>query len=93
MSSCVDTTGSYECHCLAGFTELGEKCYDVDECAASIHTCDKNAACINTKGKVPNKSFTLCYTLRITFSANIPKKILYSYKIMIADILIDKQPL
>ncbi|XP_064619862.1 fibrillin-2-like isoform X2 [Lineus longissimus] len=47
---CLNTMGSYRCICDAGYQpdRDGTACIDVDECTASINTCEKT--CQNTQG-------------------------------------------
>ncbi|KAJ8038780.1 Mucin-like protein [Holothuria leucospilota] len=48
---CINTHGSYECRCNAGFTSNGTDCLDIDECNTGNATqCSENANCENTYG-------------------------------------------
>ncbi len=53
-ATCVNTVGSYECSCPAGYAApaTGGTCADVDECADGTHDCDLDPAalCTNTVG-------------------------------------------
>ncbi|KAI4888917.1 hypothetical protein NFI96_005924 [Prochilodus magdalenae] len=43
---CVNTLGSFECHCMSGFRRERDICEDDDECASG--PCDHS--CVNTQG-------------------------------------------
>uniref|UniRef100_A0A4W5LJC8 Fibrillin 2b n=1 Tax=Hucho hucho TaxID=62062 RepID=A0A4W5LJC8_9TELE len=47
---CINTIGSYRCHCNVGYTTdfTGTSCIDMDECSASPKPC--NFLCKNTEG-------------------------------------------
>ena len=48
---CMNTDGSYLCHCHHGFELTENVCQDIDECLNSnIHSCDTNEKCDNTIG-------------------------------------------
>eukprot|EP01134_Creolimax_fragrantissima_P000184 CFRG0184T1 len=47
-ADCLNTEGSYNCICNAGFSGNGLECTDIDECTQN--PCDSNAACVNTAG-------------------------------------------
>ena len=50
-SDCINTIGSFECHCLLGFTGNGNgTCTDIDECNDLDDICDQHASCTNTIG-------------------------------------------
>ena len=55
-NQCVNTAGSYECACVAGYAgvQLDDRlqCADIDECelGAETHGCGIDAACANTLG-------------------------------------------
>ena len=55
-NQCVNTAGSYECVCDAGYAgvQLDDRlqCADIDECelGAEVHGCGIDAACANTLG-------------------------------------------
>eukprot|EP00916_Digyalum_oweni_P012001 GHVL01019880.1.p1 GENE.GHVL01019880.1~~GHVL01019880.1.p1 ORF type:complete len:825 (-),score=157.52 GHVL01019880.1:38-2512(-) len=49
-SKCINTTGSYICKCIAGYSQVKSDCIDLDECALSLDTCGANSECINTEG-------------------------------------------
>ncbi|XP_041088505.1 uromodulin-like 1 [Polyodon spathula] len=54
-ASCVNTWGSYSCHCRDTFTDInpsrpGRSCHDIDECESGNTTCNMNASCQNTIG-------------------------------------------
>lgn len=49
-ATCINTPGSYECRCPAGFSgKPREKCTDVNECGLAS-TCGENAKCMNVPG-------------------------------------------
>ena len=50
-ADCIDTEGSFECHCIDGWTGDGINCYDVDECNSANHTCTDDETCQNIEGK------------------------------------------
>ncbi|XP_066562195.1 thrombomodulin-like [Amia ocellicauda] len=43
---CVNTIGSFQCNCTAGFKKSDDKCTDINEC--SNNPCDQE--CVNTPG-------------------------------------------
>jgi hypothetical protein len=50
---CINSVGSYSCHCPIGFSGDGRSCRDIDECQMGISNCSSphsNAFCINTIG-------------------------------------------
>eukprot|EP01094_Clydonella_sp_ATCC50884_P023566 TRINITY_DN5694_c0_g1_i1.p1 TRINITY_DN5694_c0_g1~~TRINITY_DN5694_c0_g1_i1.p1 ORF type:complete len:773 (+),score=272.60 TRINITY_DN5694_c0_g1_i1:182-2500(+) len=48
---CINTIGSYECDCKAGFRGPGRMCVDVNECEEGLDTCPlKTSHCKNTEG-------------------------------------------
>lgn len=47
---CVNTHGSYDCHCRPGYFLNESSCMNVDECVAEVHDCDPNAECIDNYG-------------------------------------------
>ena len=47
-AACINTKGTYECNCNAGYEGPGVTCEDVDECSAIVGLCDLNAVCDNT---------------------------------------------
>ena len=53
-SICVNTRGSYQCVCNAGFSkaEDGDKCDDIDECLLTKDICENDiyTECINGPG-------------------------------------------
>ncbi|XP_068736624.1 protein kinase C-binding protein NELL2-like [Montipora capricornis] len=49
-AECINTNGSYNCSCKAGFVGDGRNCSDIDECLAGNHTCSSDATCITTNG-------------------------------------------
>lgn len=50
-TQCVNTLGSYECQCLAGYVRRDNlTCSEHDECATGLHGCHDNASCHNTPG-------------------------------------------
>jgi len=49
--TCVNTPGSYECACDAGYELNGNgQCVNIDECANGTDTCSTNATCTDTVG-------------------------------------------
>ncbi|WAR07512.1 MLP-like protein [Mya arenaria] len=47
---CVNTLGSFLCHCHSGFVRTEDRCDDINECLdASLNTCEQ--ACHNTGGE------------------------------------------
>ena len=60
--SCINLTPGYRCAgCPPGYSgnapsgigleeaqNSTQKCVDIDECALKMHSCDPNAACVNT---------------------------------------------
>ncbi|XP_053259776.1 pro-epidermal growth factor isoform X1 [Podarcis raffonei] len=50
-AQCILNEDGTTCQCQAGFVMEGQLCYDVDECAFDMDTCDRNlSTCINTEG-------------------------------------------
>ncbi|XP_068706697.1 uromodulin-like [Montipora foliosa] len=49
-ANCINTNGSYNCSCKAGFVGDGRNCSEIDECLVGNHTCTSDAECINTNG-------------------------------------------
>ncbi|CAI7992988.1 Pro-epidermal growth factor [Geodia barretti] len=49
-ADCINTVGSYSCHCKPGYGGDGTNCSDVDECSVRSHDCSKNAECLNIEG-------------------------------------------
>ena len=50
-STCMNTIGSFQCQCVAGFSGDGVTCMDIDECANSaLFNCHLFSACNNTLG-------------------------------------------
>ena len=47
-ASCLNSKGSYTCHCNDGYNGDGVTCIDVDECSG-VNTCSDNSSCKNTK--------------------------------------------
>ncbi|XP_071100961.1 uncharacterized protein [Haliotis cracherodii] len=50
QQTCVDTPGSYQCRCPAGFRKQGLECIDINECEAMSSPCQSNFLCLNTAG-------------------------------------------
>ncbi|XP_046357676.2 uncharacterized protein LOC124135985 [Haliotis rufescens] len=50
QQTCVDTPGSYQCRCPAGFRKQGLECIDINECEAMTSPCQSNFLCLNTAG-------------------------------------------
>ncbi|KAF6210291.1 hypothetical protein GE061_013395 [Apolygus lucorum] len=50
--ACMNTPGSFECHCNRGFSYDidGHQCFDENECLRSPSPCRGNAQCVNTQG-------------------------------------------
>ncbi|XP_042638698.1 adhesion G protein-coupled receptor E1 [Orycteropus afer afer] len=48
-SACVNSVGSYSCHCHDGFILKNSTCEDINECL-NINACPENSACINSVG-------------------------------------------
>lgn len=49
-ATCVNTQGSFECVCPAGFTGDPQRaCSDINECGLTT-TCSANAKCLNVPG-------------------------------------------
>ncbi|XP_060063967.1 sushi, von Willebrand factor type A, EGF and pentraxin domain-containing protein 1-like [Ylistrum balloti] len=46
--NCINTMGSYMCHCKAGYQENGTFCQDIDECATNSSNCSQD--CENFAG-------------------------------------------
>ncbi|KAH9487820.1 hypothetical protein Btru_068337 [Bulinus truncatus] len=46
--SCINTVGSFQCNCSAGYTSLGSACQDVNECERN--PCKLNETCVNNNG-------------------------------------------
>uniref|UniRef100_A0A0G4I061 EGF-like domain-containing protein n=1 Tax=Chromera velia CCMP2878 TaxID=1169474 RepID=A0A0G4I061_9ALVE len=51
-ADCIDSQGSFTCHCNVGWTGSGEtsSCVDVDECSLGLANCHRNATCSNQNG-------------------------------------------
>jgi len=50
-TTCLNVYGSYECHCLEGYSRVDKwNCVEIDECLLNQHMCHENADCINTPG-------------------------------------------
>ncbi|PIK46326.1 putative fibrillin-1 [Apostichopus japonicus] len=47
---CINTNGSFECSCNAGYRGTGLECVDINECFEEY--CHSNADCINLEGSV-----------------------------------------
>ncbi|XP_065640221.1 fibrillin-1 isoform X2 [Hydra vulgaris] len=48
---CIDTTSSFECICLTGFSLISTgDCEDINECILNKTACQSNADCVNTYG-------------------------------------------
>lgn len=53
--TCTNTDGSYECSCHHGYTNVGENCIDIDECATDNGSC--NHLCANSAGSYKCECF------------------------------------
>ncbi|XP_031558491.1 latent-transforming growth factor beta-binding protein 4-like, partial [Actinia tenebrosa] len=51
-AACVNTAGSFKCHCQKGylFNSKTQNCQDVDECSSTKRHCHFDAVCENTPG-------------------------------------------
>ena len=50
-ATCINTSGSYNCQCVEGYTGTGRECQNVDECSDSnLNRCGNNAECVDTVG-------------------------------------------
>ncbi|XP_044256252.1 fibulin-1-like [Tribolium madens] len=47
-AECVNTVGSYKCHCKEGFRGKGNSCEDIDECKENAGLCEHR--CVNIWG-------------------------------------------
>ena len=45
-ASCLNSKGSYTCHCNDEYNGDGVTCIDVDECSG-VNTCSDNSSCKN----------------------------------------------
>lgn len=50
-TKCTNTVGSYTCGaCETGYTKMGRRCRDINECNANNGNCDPKTKCKNTPG-------------------------------------------
>jgi fibulin 1/2 len=47
-AECINTIGSYKCHCKEGFRGQGTFCEDIDECKENARLCEHS--CVNIWG-------------------------------------------
>ncbi|XP_059508606.1 uncharacterized protein LOC125460920 [Stegostoma tigrinum] len=49
-ASCLNSPGSFQCVCEAGYTGDGRNCTDVNECESGSHDCHSSTSCFNSPG-------------------------------------------
>ena len=49
-AGCMNTNGSFECPCNAGFESIDGVCFDINQCTAGTHNCHADAECGNIPG-------------------------------------------
>ena len=51
-AGCINTPGSYACHCKIGYHGNGLTCRDDNECQLGTDECVENAICVNNKVRI-----------------------------------------
>ncbi|XP_018574078.1 fibrillin-2-like [Anoplophora glabripennis] len=49
QQKCINTEGSYKCGCEEGYSQIGDRCQDINECD-EVGICPKPGRCVNTLG-------------------------------------------